>query len=176
MWPNFEAFLAALFLVANILPLEAVPSALTRQLLIFHEPPVESTFKQADHVTEHYITQRLDNFNRQDPRTFQMVHSYLVFQKLNEWKSHFHFTCCWWNLFFNLICFGFICFFSAIWKMMFILKVADPCSSWSEVNGKSGPAISQLDSWCTIWQRNPKAYCFILSIDIMAKHDQPSKK
>lgn len=68
MWLNL-----AFLLAVAILPLEAVPSALTRQLQIFHEPPVESTFKQTNQVTEHWITQRLDNFNHQDPRTFQMV-------------------------------------------------------------------------------------------------------
>lgn len=73
MWLNLAFLSIALNLAANILPLEAVPSALTRQLLIFHEPPVESVFKQTDQVTEHYITQRLNNFNRQDSRTFQMV-------------------------------------------------------------------------------------------------------
>lgn len=73
MWLNFAFLFTALNLAANILPLEAVPSALTRQLQIFHEPPVESVFKQTNQVTEHWITQRLDNFNRQDSRTFQMV-------------------------------------------------------------------------------------------------------
>lgn len=73
MWLNLSFLLIALNLAANILPLEAVPSALTRQLLIFHEPPVESVFKQTNQITEHWITQRLDNFNHQDSRTFQMV-------------------------------------------------------------------------------------------------------
>lgn len=73
MWLNLAFLLAALNFAANILPLEAVPSALTRQLQIFHEPPVESVFKQTNKVTEHWITQRLDNFNNQDARTFQMV-------------------------------------------------------------------------------------------------------
>lgn len=67
--------LTAVYLAANILPLEGVPSTLTRQLMIFHEPPVENILKYTDQVTEHYITQRLDNFHRQDTRTFQMVPS-----------------------------------------------------------------------------------------------------
>lgn len=73
MWLNSAFLLIVLKLAANLLPIEAVPSALTRQLMIFHEPPVESVFKQTHKVTEHWITQRLDNFNHQDSRTFQMV-------------------------------------------------------------------------------------------------------
>lgn len=73
MWLNLAFLLIALNLAGNFLPLEAVPSFLTRQNLIFHEPPVESVFKITNQVTEHWITQRLDNFNHQDPRTFQMV-------------------------------------------------------------------------------------------------------
>lgn len=77
MWLNFAYLLTAVYFAANILPTEAVPSALTRQLMIFHEPPVESVFKHTDQVTEHYITQRLDNFHRQNTRTFQMVPSFI---------------------------------------------------------------------------------------------------
>lgn len=73
MWQCLVFLLTALHLGVNILQIEAVPGALTRQLLIFHEPPVENIFKYAHPVTEHYITQRLDNFNHQDSRTFQMV-------------------------------------------------------------------------------------------------------
>lgn len=92
MWLNLAFLSIALYLAANILPLEAVPSALTRQLQIFHEPPVESVFKQTDRVTEHYITQRLDNFNRQDSRTFQMVLSngFLFF---SVFRCIFKFVC-----------------------------------------------------------------------------------
>lgn len=79
MWLDSVFLLTVLYLVLNIMPLEAVPSALTRQLLIYHEPPVESTSKLTNEVTEHYITQRLDNFNHQDPRTFQMVSTILLF-------------------------------------------------------------------------------------------------
>ena len=73
MWLNLVFLVTVQYLTGNILPVEAIPSALTRQLLIFHEPPVENVFKQSEQVTEHYITQRLDNFNPQDSRTFQMV-------------------------------------------------------------------------------------------------------
>lgn len=61
------------YLAANLLKVEAITSALTRQTLIFHEPPYENNLERADQVTEHYITQRLDNFDHQNPRTFQMV-------------------------------------------------------------------------------------------------------
>lgn len=88
MWLNLAFLLTALNLAANILPLEAVPSALTRQLQIFHEPPVESTFKQSNKVTEHWITQRLDNFNHQDSRTFQMVPNLDFSQLQNKVRDH----------------------------------------------------------------------------------------
>lgn len=71
---NKVTFLSVLLcLAANVLQLEAVSSALKRQSLIFYEPPVENNLERADQVTEHYIEQRLDNFNHQDSRTFQMV-------------------------------------------------------------------------------------------------------
>lgn len=52
---------------------ETFSTALKRQSLIFHEPPVENILEKSDQVSEHFITQRLDNFNHQDPRTFEMV-------------------------------------------------------------------------------------------------------
>lgn len=62
----------------NVLQLTAAEaafesSALKRQSLIFHEPPYENIRERAELVTEHYITQRLDNFDHQNNRTFQMV-------------------------------------------------------------------------------------------------------
>lgn len=47
--------------------------ALKRQSVIFHEPPFEIHFQRDNHVTEHFITQRLDNFDHQNKETFQMV-------------------------------------------------------------------------------------------------------
>lgn len=40
---------------------------------IYYEPPTEENRQRIDDVTEHYITQKLDNFNPTDNRTFQMV-------------------------------------------------------------------------------------------------------
>lgn len=66
--------LVLLGVAVNLLRLAAAASsALKRQSLIFHEPPFENHHERADQVTEHYITQRLDNFDHQNPRTFQMV-------------------------------------------------------------------------------------------------------
>lgn len=71
---NRSLFLLILsYLAANLLKVEAVTSALKRQKLIFHEPPYENNLERADQVTEHYVTQRLDNFDHQNPHTFQMV-------------------------------------------------------------------------------------------------------
>lgn len=67
------------YLAANLLRVEAITSALKRQTLIFHEPPYENNLERADQVTEHYITQRLDNFDHQNQRTFKMVWLKLFF-------------------------------------------------------------------------------------------------
>lgn len=89
MWLNVAFLLAAFYVAANLSPIEGVPSALTRQLMVFHEPPVESVFKHTDQVTEHFITQRLDNFHRQNPRTFQMVFGQFNFKsEFNETKDN----------------------------------------------------------------------------------------
>lgn len=66
-------FIVLPYFLANLLQLEAVSSALRRQSLIYHEPPFENNMERADQVSEHFITQRLDNFDRQNSRTFQMV-------------------------------------------------------------------------------------------------------
>lgn len=49
--------------------------ALQRQLLIHHEPPFENHhyYKTDNNVTEHFIIQRVDNFDHQNKKTFQMV-------------------------------------------------------------------------------------------------------
>lgn len=41
--------------------------------LIFYEPPVSNIGQRENEVTEHFFTQRLDNFDSQNLRTFQMV-------------------------------------------------------------------------------------------------------
>ncbi|XP_031618081.1 putative serine protease K12H4.7, partial [Contarinia nasturtii] len=51
---------------------EAFSVALKRQTLIYHEPPHENNLKMSDQVIEHYITQRLDNFDHQNNLTFEM--------------------------------------------------------------------------------------------------------
>lgn len=73
MFSRITLLLILSYLAANVLKVEAVSSALKRQTLIFHEPPHENNLERADQVTEHWITQRLDNFDHQNPHTFQMV-------------------------------------------------------------------------------------------------------
>lgn len=71
MFHNTFVIITLLFLPLIQAKTESI--ALKRQTLIYHEPPFENNLERADTVTEHYITQRLDNFNNQDHRTFQMV-------------------------------------------------------------------------------------------------------
>lgn len=65
--------LALLCLTVNALQLDKYLIELKRHSLLFHEPPVKNVKQLDDQVTEHFITQRFDNFNHQDSRTFQMV-------------------------------------------------------------------------------------------------------
>lgn len=55
------------YLASNLLRLDA----LSVVSLVHRKPLVESN--QTDHDSDCYITQRLDNFDHQNPRTFQMV-------------------------------------------------------------------------------------------------------
>lgn len=64
------------YLTIHSIAAEAFSAALKRQMLIFYEPPYENYLKSNDQVTEHYITQRLDNFDHQNERTFQMVFTF----------------------------------------------------------------------------------------------------
>lgn len=57
----------------SVVQSEKVSGALKRQSLIYYEPPYEIDHERADQVTEHYITQRLDNFDHQNKKTFRMV-------------------------------------------------------------------------------------------------------
>lgn len=60
------------YLTSYLLQLEA----LSIVSLIHRKPLIEINQEAADHQSndsEHYITQRLDNFDHQNPRTFQMV-------------------------------------------------------------------------------------------------------
>lgn len=41
--------------------------------LIFREPPLENDGEKDDGIEEHFITQRLNNFDHQNNETFQMV-------------------------------------------------------------------------------------------------------
>lgn len=93
MFKQFVILLILSYLTENLSKVEAVTSALKRQTLIFHEPPYENNLERADQVTEHYITQRLDNFNHQNNRTFQMVllskHSYSsIFSIIRKYIPH----------------------------------------------------------------------------------------
>lgn len=73
MFRGIVRLLVLLGVAVNLLQLAAASSALKRQQLIFHEPPFENHHERSDQVTERYITQRLDNFDHQNSRTFQMV-------------------------------------------------------------------------------------------------------
>lgn len=73
MFDKVHILLALLCLGSNILPSESIPSMLKGHSLIYHEPPVDVLFEDTNEITEHFITQRFDNFNHQDSRTFQMV-------------------------------------------------------------------------------------------------------
>lgn len=69
------SFLNIFFMLLFLMESEASSSILLkRQSLIYHEPPFENIFlKKKDPITEHYITQRFDHFDRQNNQTFQMV-------------------------------------------------------------------------------------------------------
>lgn len=76
MFSESKYLILLLCFAASSLQMDAmsrVSTVLKRQSLIFHEPPVENILEKTNPVTEHYITQRLDNFSPQDTRTFRMV-------------------------------------------------------------------------------------------------------
>lgn len=66
-------FLPCLALLFSVVHTEEFSIALERQLLIHHEPPFENHGEKYSDVTEHFITQKLDNFDHQNKETFQMV-------------------------------------------------------------------------------------------------------
>lgn len=49
-----------------------------KQSLIHYEPPFENNFERTEQITEHYITQLLDNFDHQNKQTFEMVNCLLL--------------------------------------------------------------------------------------------------
>lgn len=61
------------YLTENILQIEATSVLLKRHLLLHQGPPAEINVQKVDPITEHNITQRLNHFDHQDIRTFQMV-------------------------------------------------------------------------------------------------------
>lgn len=65
--------IAACFLAATFLQTEAFSGFLRTKSLIFREPPVDELTTMSLDVSEHWITQKLDNFDPRDTRTFQMV-------------------------------------------------------------------------------------------------------
>lgn len=68
---NVLPYLAMLF---NFVQSDNDSIALQRQLLFHHEPPFENHYYRKDNnVTEHFIKQRVDNFDHQNKETFQMV-------------------------------------------------------------------------------------------------------
>lgn len=66
-------FLPCLALLFSVVQSKEFSIALERQLLIHHEPPYENNGEKYSDVTEHFITQKLDNFDHQNKETFQMV-------------------------------------------------------------------------------------------------------
>lgn len=62
-----------LVLLFSVVQSEEFSIALKRQLLIHREPPFENNGEKYGDVTEHFITQKLDNFDHQNNKTFQMV-------------------------------------------------------------------------------------------------------
>lgn len=78
LW-NILPYMALLF---NVIQSEEFSIVLERELLIdreppfeliYREPPVENDGERDDGIEEHFITQRLDNFDHQNNGTFQMV-------------------------------------------------------------------------------------------------------
>lgn len=65
--------LLCLTMLFSVVQSEDGSVALKRQSMIFNEPPFEIHYQRDNHVTEHFITQRLDNFDHQNKETFQMV-------------------------------------------------------------------------------------------------------
>lgn len=68
---NVLPYLAMLFF--NFVQSNKDSIALQRHLLMHHEPPFENHYRKANNVTEHFILQRVDNFDHQNKETFQMV-------------------------------------------------------------------------------------------------------
>lgn len=65
--------LPCLALLFSVVQSEEFSIALERQLLIHREPPLENDGEKYNDVTEHFITQKVDNFDHQNNATFQMV-------------------------------------------------------------------------------------------------------
>lgn len=63
----------ACLLIAAFLETEAFLGFTKSKSLLYREPPVDEFNVRSDDVTEHWITQKLDNFEPTDTRTFQMV-------------------------------------------------------------------------------------------------------
>lgn len=60
-------------LVAACVQTEALLGFSKSKSFLFREPPVDENNGRSEDVTEHWITQKLDNFDPTDTRTFQMV-------------------------------------------------------------------------------------------------------
>lgn len=76
--------IAVCFLAAIFLQVEAFSGFLKTKSLIFREPPVDLLTTRSSDVSEHWITQKLDNFDPTDTRTFRMV---MIDDSLN-WKAY----------------------------------------------------------------------------------------
>lgn len=60
-------------LVAACVRTDALLGFRDSKSFLFREPPVDEDIVRSIDVTEHWITQKLDNFDPTDNRTFQMV-------------------------------------------------------------------------------------------------------
>lgn len=65
--------IVACLLVTAFVQTEALLGFRDSKSFLFREPPVDEDIVKSIDVTEHWITQKLDNFDPTDTRTFQMV-------------------------------------------------------------------------------------------------------
>lgn len=145
--------IVACVLVAVFVQTDALLGFRDSKSFLFREPPVdEDTVKSID-VTEHWITQKLDNFDPTDTRTFQMVITQCECGMEKDYLFYFH---------------------SDICKINVISKAEDQFSSWLVANGKFLRKQFRLANMSSIWQKSSMhCYCTV-NIDIMAELGQQS--
>lgn len=74
-----EAFIILVVITALIVESQCLLGFTRKKSYIFYEPPTEENHQRIEDVTEHYITQKLNNFDPTDNRTFQMVKEFPFF-------------------------------------------------------------------------------------------------